>query len=119
MPLFTLTHRQVDGQQDSQKDKHPNSGRFSFSLLFIQVDEVKDIMTQNIEKVLDRGEKIEILVDKTEELTHTAESFQKSSTQLKRSLWWKDKKWTIVIVLVVLLVIGVIVLAILGSVGVI
>ena len=76
-------------------------------------------MTQNIEKVLERGEKIEILVDKTEELSSTADSFQKSSTRLKRSLWWQDKKWTIVIVIVVVLVLGVITLAILGGLNVI
>ncbi|KAJ0759317.1 putative v-SNARE, coiled-coil domain-containing protein [Helianthus annuus] len=33
-----------------------------------QVSEVKGVMMENIEKVLDRGEKIEILVDKTENL---------------------------------------------------
>jgi vesicle-associated membrane protein 72 len=33
-----------------------------------QVAEVKGIMMDNIEKVLDRGEKIELLVDKTENL---------------------------------------------------
>ena len=33
-----------------------------------QVSEVKEIMMDNIEKVLDRGEKIELLVDKTENL---------------------------------------------------
>uniref|UniRef100_I1NDF6 Longin domain-containing protein n=1 Tax=Glycine max TaxID=3847 RepID=I1NDF6_SOYBN len=35
-----------------------------------QVSEVKDVMMENIEKVLDRGEKIELLVDKTENLHH-------------------------------------------------
>ena len=33
-----------------------------------QVDEVKNIMVDNIEKVLERGEKIELLVDKSENL---------------------------------------------------
>lgn len=31
-----------------------------------QVDEVKNIMSDNIEKVLSRGEKLDLLVDKTE-----------------------------------------------------
>ena len=34
----------------------------------MQVDEVKNIMVDNIEKVLERGERIELLVDKTENL---------------------------------------------------
>lgn len=33
-----------------------------------QVDEVKGVMMDNIEKVLDRGEKIDLLVDKTSNL---------------------------------------------------
>ncbi|KAL5751723.1 hypothetical protein ACOSQ2_022230 [Xanthoceras sorbifolium] len=33
-----------------------------------QVSEVKGVMMENIEKVLDRGEKIELPVDKTENL---------------------------------------------------
>ena len=32
------------------------------------MDEVKNIMVDNIEKVLERGEKIELLVDKTDNL---------------------------------------------------
>ena len=34
----------------------------------VQVDEVKNIMVDNIEKVLERGERIELLVDKTDNL---------------------------------------------------
>jgi hypothetical protein len=36
--------------------------------LCAQVDEVKGIMTENIDKVLARGEKLELLTDKTENL---------------------------------------------------
>ena len=34
----------------------------------MEVDQVKGIMVQNIEKVLERGEHIDLLVDKTENL---------------------------------------------------
>lgn len=46
------------------------------------VDEVKGIMVSNIEKVLDRQEKIELLVDKTDNLNQNAFKFKKSSTQV-------------------------------------
>lgn len=36
--------------------------------VFWQVDEVKNIMSENIEKVLSRGEKLDLLVDKTDNL---------------------------------------------------
>jgi hypothetical protein len=38
------------------------------TLLLLQVDEVKNIMSENIEKVLSRGEKLDLLVDKTDNL---------------------------------------------------
>ena len=34
----------------------------------MQVDEVKGIMTDNIDKIMQRGEKLELLTDKTENL---------------------------------------------------
>ena len=36
--------------------------------MLLQVNEVKDVMVENIEKVLERGERIELLVDKTDVL---------------------------------------------------
>ena len=55
-----------------------------------------------IEKVLERGEKIELLVEQTEALQHNAFEFKKGSTQLKRAMWWKNMKITIILILVVL-----------------
>ncbi|PON51970.1 Sybindin-like protein [Parasponia andersonii] len=49
-----------------------------------QVSEVKGVMMENIEKVLDRGEKIELLVDKTENLrSQVSFTFIKSCTGLQ------------------------------------
>lgn len=38
------------------------------------MDDVKNVMTQNIERVLDRGERLENLIDKTEELEASVSS---------------------------------------------
>ncbi|XP_038693250.1 vesicle-associated membrane protein 722-like isoform X2 [Tripterygium wilfordii] len=51
-----------------------------------QVSEVKGVMMENIDKVLDRGEKIEILVDKTEDLHNQAQGFRQQGTQLRRKM---------------------------------
>lgn len=45
-----------------------------------EVSQVKDIMVQNIEKVLERSEHINILVDKTENLEHEVSTFFLSIT---------------------------------------
>ncbi|EPS62366.1 hypothetical protein M569_12426, partial [Genlisea aurea] len=63
------------------------------------ITEVKGIMMDNIEKVLDRGEKIELLVDKTENLQFQAsspfylspaDSFQRQGRQLRRKMWLQN-----------------------------
>lgn len=48
-----------------------------------ELQDVKGIMVQNIEKVLERGERIELLVDKTDRLNQTSFKFEKASRQLK------------------------------------
>ena len=57
-----------------------------------KLDDVKQVMVQNIEMVLERGEKLELLVDKTDALNTTAFTFEKSSRKLKEAMFWKKVK---------------------------
>mmetsp|Transcript_19263 Transcript_19263/g.45040 ORF Transcript_19263/g.45040 Transcript_19263/m.45040 type:complete len:219 (-) Transcript_19263:216-872(-) len=75
------------------------------------IDEVKSVMVQNIEKVLERGDRIELLVDRTESLNQHAVKFKKQSTQLKRAMWWKNAKLMGVLAVVV----GVIIFIVIAS----
>lgn len=65
-----------------------------------EIEQVKDVMVHNIERVLERGERIELLVDKTDNLNQQAFAFKKRSTQLKRAMWWKNTKIMAMICLV-------------------
>ncbi|CAD7704069.1 unnamed protein product [Ostreobium quekettii] len=69
------------------------------------IAEVKNIMIENIEKVLERGERIELLVDKTDHLSSEAFMFRKEAKRLKHKMWWKNVKLAALIVLIVLIVI--------------
>lgn len=62
-----------------------------------QIDEVKDVMVQNIERVLDRGEKIELLVDKTEQLNQQAFRFESNSRSLRRALYWRQMRFRAIV----------------------
>ena len=55
-----------------------------------EVSEVKNIMVENIERVLDRGEKIELLIDKTDQLQGDAFQFRRNTRKLKSEMWWKN-----------------------------
>ncbi|CAO3618884.1 unnamed protein product [Cunninghamella blakesleeana] len=69
-----------------------------------EIEQVKDVMAHNIERVLERGERIELLVDKTDNLNQQAFAFKKRSTQLKRAMWWKNTKLMCMIALACFLI---------------
>eukprot|EP00301_Raphidiophrys_heterophryoidea_P019831 c4677_g1_i1.p1 GENE.c4677_g1_i1~~c4677_g1_i1.p1 ORF type:complete len:249 (+),score=44.19 c4677_g1_i1:1-747(+) len=79
-----------------------------------EIGEVKNIMVTNIEKVLERGEKIDLLVTKTETLNQQAITFKKQGTRLKQAMWWKNMKLNLIIFVVVLLLILFIIMGICG-----
>lgn len=70
-----------------------------------QVNDVKVILKDNINKVLERGEKLDDLIDKTDDLRATADSFQKTSTRVARKYWWKNVKMMIIIGVIVVIII--------------
>ncbi|KAI9794448.1 MAG: hypothetical protein M1816_005518 [Peltula sp. TS41687] len=57
-----------------------------------EIDNVRGIMTENIERVLERGERIDLLVDKTDRLGGSAHEFRMRSRGLRRRMWWKNVK---------------------------
>jgi vesicle-associated membrane protein 7 len=57
-----------------------------------EIDNVRGIMTENIERVLERGERIDLLVNKTDRLGASASDFRVRSRNLRRKMWWKNVK---------------------------
>ncbi|CAN7097055.1 unnamed protein product [Brassica rapa subsp. narinosa] len=77
-----------------------------------QVSEVKGVMMENIEKVLDRGEKIELLVDKTENLRSQAQDFRTTGTQMRRKMWLQNMKIKLIVLAIIVALILIIVLSV-------
>ncbi|XP_038894077.1 vesicle-associated membrane protein 722-like [Benincasa hispida] len=77
-----------------------------------QVSEVKGVMMENIEKVLDRGEKIELLVDKTENLHNQAQDFKSSGTKIRRKMWLQNMKIKLIVLGILIALILIIVLSV-------
>lgn len=67
-----------------------------------EIDGVREIMTENIERVLERGERIDLLVDQTDRLGNSARDFRVRSRGLKRRMWWKNVKLMVLLALVVI-----------------
>ncbi|KAJ3263034.1 Penicillin-binding protein 1C [Chytriomyces hyalinus] len=53
---------------------------------------VVNVMTDNIAKVVQRGENLEHLQNKTEDLQQSAMQFKKGASAVRKEMWWKDMK---------------------------
>ncbi|CAK92556.1 unnamed protein product (macronuclear) [Paramecium tetraurelia] len=72
------------------------------------IQQTKEVMMENLDKLLERGEKIDILVEKTNVMVNISTSMKENATTLRRQMWWRNKKMTIILVLVGLLAIYII-----------
>ncbi|XP_037370396.1 vesicle-associated membrane protein 1 [Talpa occidentalis] len=62
-----------------------------------QVEEVVDIMRVNVDKVLERDQKLSELDDRADALQAGASQFESSAAKLKRKYWWKNCKMMIML----------------------
>ncbi|KAG8144479.1 hypothetical protein E2320_012986 [Naja naja] len=80
-----------------------------------QVDELKGIMVRNIDLVAQRGEKLELLIDKTENLVDSSVTFKTTSRNLARAMCMKNLKLTIIVAIISIVIIYIIVSAACGG----
>lgn len=74
-----------------------------------ELNQVKDIMVQNVEQILSRGERIELLVDKTDVMAGRATAFRRGARNIRRQMWWRDKKVLALCILVGLILLWVVI----------
>ncbi|KAM7501562.1 hypothetical protein LguiB_000466 [Lonicera macranthoides] len=65
--------------------------------------------------VLDRGEKIELLVDKTENLRSQAQDFRTQGTKMRRKMWLQNMKVKLIVLGIIIALILIIVLSVCGG----
>nr|CAD1838491.1 unnamed protein product [Ananas comosus var. bracteatus] len=80
-----------------------------------EVSEIHTIMVENIDKILDRGDRIALLVDKTATMQDSAFHFRKQSKRLRRALWMKNAKLLVVLTVMIVLLLYLIIAACCGA----
>ena len=75
-----------------------SSSADKLAIVNAKLEDTKQVMVQNIDAVLERGEKLDLLVNKTENLQNEAFKFQKGATSLKNEMWWRKVKMYLLIV---------------------
>lgn len=53
-------------------------------------------MIENIDKVLERGDRLELLVDKTANMQGNTFRFRKQARRFRSTVWWRNVKLTYV-----------------------
>ncbi|WFD25151.1 synaptobrevin [Malassezia nana] len=75
-----------------------------------QIDETVGVMRENINKVNERGENLDSLQNKTDNLAVSAQGFRRGANQVRKRMWWKDVKMRIVIVIAIIALLCVIII---------
>lgn len=84
--LETIMRNPNNPGEDKKKEEKENkrSNDPKIALIQNELQAAQDIMIKNIDKVLERGEKIETLMDKSDDLAQDAMKFHKAARQLNK-----------------------------------
>ncbi|RDB26609.1 Synaptobrevin 1 [Hypsizygus marmoreus] len=90
----------------------PSQGNPKTAAIQAQIDDTVGIMRENITKVAERGERLDSLQDKTDNLAVSAQGFRRGANRVRKNMWWKDMKMRIIIGVAVAVIIVIIVVSI-------
>ncbi|KDQ11540.1 hypothetical protein BOTBODRAFT_177156 [Botryobasidium botryosum FD-172 SS1] len=87
------------GGSSANPTGEPNRGPQNAKTAAIQaqIDDTVGIMRENITKVAERGERLDSLQDKTDNLAVSAQGFRRGANRVRKNMWWKDMKMRIII----------------------
>jgi vesicle-associated membrane protein 4 len=77
-----------------------------------QIDDTVGIMRENITKVAERGERLDSLQDKTDNLAVSAQGFRRGANRVRKNMWWKDMKMRLIIGVAIAIIVIIIVVSI-------
>ncbi|KAL7800025.1 synaptobrevin domain-containing protein [Trichoderma ceciliae] len=92
------------GAPDAQGEDASKTGN-----LQRQIDETVKVMHENMNKVAQRGQNLDALQDKTNNLAESAQDFRRGANRVRKAMWWKDMKMRVCIVIGIILLLVVII----------
>lgn len=66
-------------------------------------------MRSNIFKVSERGERLDSLQDKTDNLAVSAQGFRRGANRVRKQMWWKDMKMRVCLIICIIILLVVII----------
>ncbi|CAL5358926.1 unnamed protein product [Camellia sinensis] len=96
----------VLSQQIEYYSSDPNADRIN--RLKGEMSQVRNVMVENIDKVLERGDRLELLVDKTSNMQGNTFRFRKQARRFRSTVWWRNVKLTIALIVLLLVIVYVV-----------
>merc|ERR1712217_492976 len=84
------TEFRSDLQGLMEKYNSPNADRLTNAME--KLKHINDTLMESIDKILERQDKIELLVTRSEELSQSSTTFRREAVNLRRDVWWKNTK---------------------------
>lgn len=66
-------------------------------------------MQDNLNKASQRGDRLDALQDKTDNLATSAQGFRRGANRVRKQMWWKDMKMRICIIVGIIILLIVII----------
>ncbi|XP_057373050.1 vesicle-associated membrane protein 8-like [Daphnia carinata] len=57
-----------------------------------QVEEVTNVMKENVHKLFARGDQLDDLNERSENLRSASDEFHSASSRLRKTMWWKEMR---------------------------
>ncbi|XP_044958986.1 vesicle-associated membrane protein 711-like [Hordeum vulgare subsp. vulgare] len=70
-----------------------------------EISQVRSVMIDNIDKVLERGDRLDLLVDKTTTMQGNTVRFKRQARRYRSTTWWRNVKLTAALILLLLIVV--------------
>lgn len=96
----------VLSQQMEYYSNDPNADRIN--RLKGEMSQVRNVMIENIDKVLERGDRLELLVDKTTNMQGNTLRFRKQARRFRSTVWWRNVKLMIGLIFLLLVIVYVV-----------
>ncbi|GAB7361813.1 hypothetical protein MBLNU230_g1855t1 [Neophaeotheca triangularis] len=74
-----------------------------------EINDVVDQMRQNMTKASERGERLDSLQDKTDNLATSAQGFRRGANRVRKQMWWKDMRMRMCLIVGIILLLVVII----------
>ncbi|KAK8193755.1 synaptobrevin [Phyllosticta capitalensis] len=98
-----------NGNAAGNNTNNANGGNQRTAALQAEIDSTVGIMRDNINKVSERGARLDSLQDKTDNLAVSAQGFRRGANRVRKQMWWKDMKMRMCLVIGIILLLVIII----------